>query len=434
MKKIIVSIFIIILITTSGYVYKNFHLLIAKYAEYKFNKTKNDKLIKNKVIVKNMSEGVYQFENDTLNYKEFSLKKLGIELSQDIDEKPIGYFDIYQDKIFLVMFDGSFYLSNSLSEIKNDNFKFNKIADPNENIKLHPNDDLNYRNIKIRDILIHQDNLFIVSNDSKVDKEKNDYTASIKVFKGKISEYKKNIEMTTFFSTDERYLGLKYEIDWSHTGGRIVHYENEDYLLSVSDFHLKPYEFLIDKISSDRSIVGKTLLINEDEVKLFSKGHRNIQGLFYDKKNRLIFSSEHGPVGGDEINLIQNGKDYGWPRSSYGTLGYDFSNHPRKHKKYGFKEPLYYWWPYNCAPSEITIVSENFVKNWKESLLVSCLSGNHLNGTSFIRFVYNKNSNKLERKEQHYIDDRIRDFKYLDKEKILIMLLEGKKSFAFIYK
>lgn len=434
MKKIFASTFIIVLILVFGFVYKNFHLFEAKYAEYEFNKTEKDKLNKNKDIVKNMSKGVYQFENDVLNYKEFSLERLGIELSKDMDEKPIGYFDIYKDKVFLVMFDGSFYLSNSLSEIKNDNFSFNKISQPKEKIKLHPNDDSNYRNIKIRDILIHQDNIFIVSNNSKYDKEKDDYTASIKVFRGNISDYKKNIELSTFFSTDEKYHSSKYKIDWSHTGGRIVHYENKDYLLSVADFHLKPYEFLVNKVSSDSSIVGKTLLINENEVKLFSKGHRNIQGLFYDKKNRLIFSSEHGPTGGDEINLIQNGKDYGWPRSSYGTLGFDFENHPRKHKKFGFKEPLYYWWPYNCAPSEILIVGENFVKNWKESLLVSCLSGNHLNGTSFIRFVYNKDSNKLERKEQHYVGDRIRDFKYLDKEKVLIMLLEGKKSFAFMYK
>ena len=434
MKKIFASTFLIILIIAFGYVYKNFHIFEAKYAEYEFNKSENDKLARNKAIAKDMSKGVYQFENDVLNYKEFSLKKLGIELSKDMDEKPIGYFDIYQDKIFLVMFDGSFYLSNSLSEIKNDNFIFNKIIDSKEEIKLHPNDDANYRNIKIRDILIHQDNVFIVSNNSKFDKAKGDYTASIKVLKGKISDYKRNIELTTFFSTDEKYNDSKYDIDWSHTGGRIVHYENKDYLLSVADFHLKPYEFLVNRVSSDRSIVGKTLLINEDEVKLFSKGHRNIQGLFYDKKNRLIFSSEHGPTGGDEINLIQNGKDYGWPRSSYGTLGYGFKNHPRKHKKYGFTDPLYYWWPHNCAPSEITIVSENFIKSWNESLLVSCLSGNHLNGTSFIRFVYNKNSNKLERKGQHYIGDRIRDFKYSDKEKVLIMLLEGKKSFAFMYK
>ena len=412
----------------------NFHLFEAKYASYKYNKTKNDTLKKNKVTENNLNKGLYLFKNDTLNYKEFSLKKLGVNLSSDMDEKPIGYFDMYNNKIFLVTYDGTFYLSNSLSEIKNDNFKFTKISNTKDKIKLHPNDDVNYRNIKVRDILIHENNIFLVSNDSKFDNEKDGYLASMKVFKGRVSPDIKNIKLSTFFSTKEMYHDLKYGIDWSHTGGRIVHYKNDNYLLSVADFHLKPYDFLVEKVTSDKSIVGKTLLINQNEVKLFSKGHRNIQGLFYDKKNELVFSSEHGPTGGDEINLIQNGKDYGWPRSSYGTLGFDFENIPRKHKKYGFQEPLYYWWPYNCAPSEITIVNENFVKNWKESLLVSCLSGNHLNGTSFIRFVYDKNSNKLERKEQHYIGDRIRDFKYSDQEKILIMLLEGKKSFAFMYK
>ena len=126
--------------------------------------------------------------------------------------------------------------------------------------------------------------------------------------------------------------------------------------------------------------------------------------------------------------------NYGWPKSSYGTLGHEFSGHPRKHKKYGFKEPLYYWWPFNCAPSEITVVNSDFVKKWERSLLVSCLSGNNLNGKSIIRFVYDMDNKKLSRKKQHYIGDRIRDIKYLEKEKILVLLLEGKRSLAFIYK
>ena len=193
MRKIFASTFLIALIITFGYVYKNFHLFEAKYAEYKFNKSENDKLTRNKAIAKNMSKGVYQFENDVLNYKEFSLKKLGIELSKDMDEKPIGYFDIYQDKIFLVMFDGSFYLSNSLSEIKNDNFMFNKIIDSKEDIKLHPNDDLSYRNIKIRDILIHQDNVFIVSNNSKFDKAKDFLPSNNIINTFSLSEYLKSL-------------------------------------------------------------------------------------------------------------------------------------------------------------------------------------------------------------------------------------------------
>ena len=79
------------------------------------------------------------------------------------------------------------------------------------------------------------------------------------------------------------------------------------------------------------------------------------------------------------------------------------------------------------------MIDKNFVKTWEESILVSCLSGNNLNGESLIRFVYDKKKNKLLRKKQYFIDDRIRDLKYIDEEKILIMLLENKKSLAFLF-
>ena len=83
--------------------------------------------------------------------------------------------------------------------------------------------------------------------------------------------------------------------------------------------HIKDKTELVEKVSSNQSIAGKTILINEDNHEVFSKGHRSIQGLFYDKNNQVIFSSEHGPTGGDEINIISRGENYGWPYATYGT-------------------------------------------------------------------------------------------------------------------
>ena len=65
---------------------------------------------------------------------------------------------------------------------------------------------------------------------------------------------------------------------------------------------------LTDKINSDNSIIGKILLIDNKNFEVFSRGHRNPQGIFYDLNDDLIFETEHGPTGGDEINLIKKNR------------------------------------------------------------------------------------------------------------------------------
>jgi len=407
---------------------KKAHIITNIFEELKFNLSKEEILVKNQKIEENLKKGIYKFNNKNYSYKEFSLEESGFKFSKDLDAKPIGYLDVHNNRIILVAYDGTIYSSNKIEEIKNGKLILNKISEPDSNLRIDPNDEMSYRNIKIRDILINNDTVYIVSNRSQL-KDDGNYYGSIEVLKGEIKYDKEKIKLSKFFYTDEEF--YKFD-DWSHTGGRLINIENGNFLLSVADFKLE-YPELVEKVSSNQSIAGKTILINEDNHEVFSKGHRNIQGLFYDKNNQVIFSSEHGPTGGDEINIISRGENYGWPKSSYGTLGYEFEGHPRKHKKYGFKEPLYYWWPYNCAPSEITMVNKDFNSNWNNSILVSCLSGNHLNGQSLVRFAFDKKNFQLSRKEQFYIGDRIRDLKYLEKNKVLILLLESKKSLALIF-
>ena len=95
--------------------------------------------------------------------------------------------------------------------------------------------------------------------------------------------------------------------------GRIIKYMN-DYLLSHGSYS----EF--DEVQDDNSLLGKILLINKNGnlKKIFSKGHRNPQGLNLFKK-KIIFQTEHGPQGGDEINIVEEDSNYGWPIASYGS-------------------------------------------------------------------------------------------------------------------
>ena len=195
------------------------------------------------------------------------------------------------------------------------------------------------------------------------------------------------------------------------------------------------YNKFIKRMNSDNSIIGKIILINEKSYKIFSYGHRNPQGLFYDKENDIIFETEHGPTGGDEINLIREGKHYGWPSASYGAK-IDKLNKYRNHKKNNFTEPLKYWWPRNCGISEIVKVDESFNENWDGyTLLNACLSGSGANqGESIYRWNYDLKNEKLKQKNQYHIGDRIRDLKYSKKNNVLFLLLENQKSIAMVFK
>ena len=100
---------------------------------------------------------------------------------------------------------------------------------------------------------------------------------------------------------------------------------------------------------------------------IFSMGHRNPQGLTFNPYTNEILSSEHGPQGGDEVNIIKSGLNYGWPYVSYGVNygGGDISG--RSHE--GYEKPIYYWDP-SIATSNLILLKDNNHNNWFKNLLV----------------------------------------------------------------
>ena len=86
-----------------------------------------------------------------------------------------------------------------------------------------------------------------------------------------------------------------------------------------------------DKPQSDNSIYGKILELNLDTNKKIFKGHRNILGLYVDKN--VILSTENGPRGGDEVNKIIFGENYGWPEVSYGQKYNNNEFYPNSHSE-----------------------------------------------------------------------------------------------------
>lgn len=113
-----------------------------------------------------------------------------------------------------------------------------------------------------------------------------------------------------------------------------------------------------------------------DEI--YTYGHRNPQGIYYDRKTKRLWSIEHGPRGGDEINLVLKGKNYGWPVISYGKEYWGpVSIGEGTHKK-GMMQPHKVYTP-SIAPSSLMIYRGNLFPEWKGRLFAGALVLKHIN-------------------------------------------------------
>jgi len=200
-----------------------------------------------------------------------------------------------------------------------------------------------------------------------------------------------------------------------------------------------------DLAQDDNSHFGKIIFLdlNGDKSEVFSKGHRNPQGITVD--NNIIISTEHGPYGGDEINKIEYNKNYGWPIASYGepyAFGGDYGKlysdrnvikgredfvFKKNHSKNNFSEPLFAFVP-SIGISELIKVPKDFSKYWKmNNYLVTSL-----NGKSIYRVEINDQFNKVLFVEKIYIGERIRDIKYIKKLNSFILALEETGSLGLL--
>jgi len=135
----------------------------------------------------------------------------------------------------------------------------------------------------------------------------------------------------------------------------------------------------IHRITESGGIPADNPFVNTPGAKptIFGYGNRNPQGLMLNKSNGQIWEIEHGPRGGDEINIIGAGKNYGWPVISYG-INYDNKIISDKTAMEGMEQPLHYWLP-SIAPSGMTFVEGDRYKAWKGDLMVGSLRFKYLN-------------------------------------------------------
>lgn len=180
-----------------------------------------------------------------------------------------------------------------------------------------------------------------------------------------------------------------------HFGGRII-FDNDGYLyFSTGDRGIKENSQnlsndmgKIHRLHDDGRIPADNPFVNVPNAKpsIWSYGHRNVQGMVYDKENNRIFATEHGPRGGDELNLIEKGKNYGWPVITYGI---DYSGEiisELTHKE-GMEQPIHYWTP-SIATCGLLYYTGDKYPSWKGNIFAGALALTHvarveLNGSTY---------------------------------------------------
>jgi glucose/arabinose dehydrogenase len=171
-----------------------------------------------------------------------------------------------------------------------------------------------------------------------------------------------------------------------HYGGRLVFLPDDTLLLAIgegSEFReeaqvLSNHLGTIVRLGLDGSVPGDNPFVGRDDAKpeIWSYGHRNPQGLARDPETGIVYDNEHGPRGGDEINVIEKGKNYGWPAISYG-IDYSGAMITPHTALPGMEQPIKQWTP-SMAPSGLTVYRGDAFPGWDGDLFSGALAFRYL--------------------------------------------------------
>ncbi|MDR9417558.1 PQQ-dependent sugar dehydrogenase [Gracilimonas sp.] len=170
-----------------------------------------------------------------------------------------------------------------------------------------------------------------------------------------------------------------------HYGSRIVFDENGYMFFSIGDRgnrDVLPQDINIDggkiyRLNDDGSIPEDNPFVGEDGLDaMYSYGHRNPQGMALNPNTGVVWANEHGPRGGDEVNIIEPGNNYGWPVISYG-INYSGTEFAEDTAMAGMEQPVLYWDP-SIAPAGMTFVTSDKYPGWEGDLLVASLKFSYI--------------------------------------------------------
>lgn len=438
-KIIIICILILFLSFSVNFSYNKFISYFPEYAEYEFP----DNFIWNS-ITKSIGQSLRP-RNIEIEFDK--RKKLeDIEFFKDDDDIDLGYNNLYlkkyhgnydlllgiyqtspgsafiqgdEDEIFLVSSTGTI----GKGKITNKEIIFKQLKSNIENF-IPKEQILDSKALSVKGFKII-DNIFYIS-----------FVEEVKEDCWNTSLVTSNIEsdelvFKKFFDHEEcihRSNNIDVEFEALQSGGEISQINKNEILFSLGDYRAR-------HLSQNKdSFNGKIIKINlkNSKINIISMGHRNVQGLFYDQENNFILATEHGPFGGDEINLIKlddvNIPNYGWPIASYGEHYSGGKENPFNDKKYikypllkshkdnGFIEPLKYFVPSIAINKIIGLGNRNYVIT-------------SLKDQSIYFFKLNF-ENELENFKRVNVGERIRDIIY--KNNKLILFMESTASIGII--
>ena len=435
------SIFLASIIIVISYLFINFMVIGDEYDDLKSLLSHEQKLLIKKYIFPQKHPS-YQSKKELKFKKEgrdIEVIKSSIELSNDkVLEKykltpglyagianlnpGSAYIDFFENNLFILSSRGVLAFKKDLNDdevnfkqIENNLNDFIGIKQFSKSIKF-----------SFKDLLIFNKKIYI----SYTEEIKEDCWNTSTIY-GNINY--ENISFKKLFSPKE-CIHARDNIDkeWEihQSGGRLFPFDSDHILFSVGEYRSRHLA------QNKESVNGKILKINinNSDYEIISMGHRNPQGLYFDKENNFILSTEHGPTGGDEINLIEVSKiskdkiqNYGWAVSSYGVHGGGGKNEANKekyekyplyksHSKYGFIEPLKSFVP-SIGISEITKIKDN-------KYVVSSMKDKSL---YFFEIDGEKKIINLERVD---VTERVRDLKLHDNK--LYLFLEDTASIGVI--
>ncbi len=212
------------------------------------------------------------------------------------------------------------------------------------------------------------------------------------VAKGRLSTDEKRVEQAQVI-----YRAPPAHNSSLHYGGRILFDKTGNIIFSTgerSDLETRPQAQYLN------SSLGKIIRITPEgkpaagnpfphtagaRPELYSYGHRNVQGLDINPQTGDLWDGEFGPRGGDEVNLIKPGKNYGWPIITYGIEYAGPKIGAGIQQKAGMEQPVYYWDPV-ISPSGMTFYNSDVIPEWKNNLFLGSLSATHID-----RLVIRKN-------------------------------------------
>ena len=343
------------------------------------------------------------------------------------NNKKSGYIEIINDYLIIFFTSGKLLIVN-LNNFYNKNIYFKEISNNIQSKKLF---DVKLKWTGIKDIKVINNDIYISLT----------------------QEIKKNCYNTVLFKSKMNFSSLEFEnlniveecayinsyfnsypsfknFNGYQTGGRIIS-DNENIYYTLGDYNQW------DKVQSNESYFGKILKIDQKKnLKIISKGHRNSQGI-YNLKNSKIITTEHGPKGGDEINIVDTSsteiQNFGWPIASYGNH-YDsvpVSKQIKKiapllknHKENNFIEPVFYF-KNSIGISEV--IKNYFSKD--NSFFVTSLKEKKIYEIEFdIDFRNPKIIDEI------FIGERIRDIIYNKKNNLYYLYLEDTPKVATLKK